>query len=49
MLSHYLKCRTNTESKNLKAFRTKNGIIRLLSKCIVCDSKKREIYQRARS
>ena len=35
MLSHYLKCR-----KNPKVVRTKNGIIMLLSKCEVCDSKK---------
>ena len=38
MLSYYcLKCRKNTESKNPKAAKTKNGRIMLLSKC---DSKK---------
>ena len=40
MLSYCLKCRKNTESKNLKVSRTKNGRIMLLSKCAVCDSKK---------
>ena len=40
MLSYCLKCRKNTESKNLKVPRTKNGRIMLLSKCAVCDSKK---------
>ena len=32
--------RKNTESKNPKVTRTKNGRIMLLSKCAVCDSKK---------
>ena len=41
MLSYYcLKCRKNTESKNPKAAKTKNGRIMLLSKCTVSDSKK---------
>ena len=40
MLSYCLKCRKNTESKNPKAVRTKNGRIMLSSKCAVCDSKK---------
>ena len=35
-----MKCRKNTESKNPKVARTKNGRIMLLSKCAVCDSKK---------
>ena len=35
----YLKCRRNTESKNPKALKTKNGRIMLLSKCSVCDTK----------
>ena len=35
-----LKCRKNTENKNLKLVRTKNGTIMLLLKCAVCDSKK---------
>ena len=40
MLSYCLKCRKNTESKNPKAVRTKNGRKMLLLKCVVCDSKK---------
>ena len=41
MLSYYyLKCRKNTESKNAKLARTKNGTIMLLSSCVVCNSKK---------
>ena len=39
MLSYWLKCRKNTESKNPKV-RTKNVKIMLLSKCTVCESKK---------
>ena len=52
MLSYCLKCRKNTENKNLKVVRTKNGRIMLLSKREVCDSKKsksKKIYQRAKS
>ena len=40
MLSYCLKCRKNTESKNPKVVRTKNGIIMILSKCAVFNSKK---------
>ena len=40
MLLYCLKCRKNTESKNPKVARSKNGRIMLLSKCAVCDSKK---------
>ena len=40
MLFYCLKCRKNTESKNPKVLRTKNGRIMLLSKCSVCNSKK---------
>ena len=35
-----LKCRKNTESKNPKVVKTKNGRRMLLSKCAVCNSKK---------
>ena len=38
MLSHFLKCRKNGESKNSKVARAKNGRIMFLSKCVVCDS-----------
>ena len=41
MLLYYcLKCRKNTEGKNPKVAKTKNGRIMLLSNCVVCDSKK---------
>ena len=40
MLSYCLECRENTESKNPKVVRTKNGRIMLVSKCAVCDCKK---------
>ena len=40
MLSYCLKCTKNTESKNPKIARTKNGRIMLLSKCAACDIKK---------
>ena len=41
MLLYCLKCRKNTESKNLKVVKTKKtGRIMLLSKCAVCDIKK---------
>ena len=35
MLSYCLKCRKNTESKNAKIVRTKNGRRIFLSKCAV--------------
>ena len=35
-----MKSKKNTESKNLKSVRTRNGRKMLLSKCAVCDSKK---------
>ena len=40
MLSYCLKCRKNTESKDPKTVKTKNGRIMLLSKCAVCYNKK---------
>ena len=40
MLSYCLKCRKNTETKNLKVTRIKSGRMMLLSNCTVCDSKK---------
>ena len=38
MLSYCLKWRKNTERKNPKVVRTKNGRIMLLSECAVCNS-----------
>ena len=40
MLWYCLKCRKNTESKNPKVVRTKNGRIMLLSKFSLCNSEK---------
>ena len=39
MLSHYLNCSKNTESKKPGIEKTKNGKIMLLSNCTVCASK----------
>ena len=36
MLPYCFKCRKNTESKNAKVVKTKNGRIMLLWKCEVC-------------
>ena len=43
MLLYCLKCGKNTESKNPKVARTKNGRIILLSKCAMCDSKNQNL------
>ena len=40
MLPYCLKCRKDTESKNLKVVRNKNRKTMLLWKCEVCDGKK---------
>ena len=40
MLSYCLRCIKDTESKNLKVVRAKNGRKMLLSKCAMCISKK---------
>ena len=45
MLSYCFKCRKNTESKTPKVARAKDGRIKLLSKCVMCASKKIKIYQ----
>ena len=49
MLSHYLKCRKNTESKNPKVLRIKTPRIMRLSKCIVCNSKKSKFMKEQES
>ena len=46
MLLYYcLKCRKNTESKNPKVAKAKNGRIMLVSNCVVCDSKKSKFFK----
>ena len=42
MLSYYLKCKKNAESKNLKVVKIKNWTTMLLSKCEVCDRVKNQ-------
>ena len=49
MLSYCLKCRKNTQSKNPKLARTKNGRTMLLSKCAVCDSKKSKFIKQQKA
>ena len=49
MLLHCLKCRINTESKNLNIVKTKIGKLMLLSKCEVCDSKKSKFINKQES
>ena len=39
MLSYYLKCSKNVESKNQKIVKTKNGRTMLFSKFAICDGK----------
>ena len=45
MLSYWLKCRKNTESKNPKVVRIKIRRIMLLSKSAVCDSEKSKVIK----
>ena len=40
MLSYRLKCKKNTENINPKVSKTSNGRTLILSKCVICDSKK---------
>ena len=40
MQSYCLKCKKNTESINLKVSKTSNGKTMVLSKCVICSSKK---------
>ena len=36
MLTYCLKCKRNTESKDAKMIKTKNGKVILSSECVVC-------------
>ena len=40
MLSYCLTCKKNSESINPRVSKTTNGKTMMLSKCIICDSKK---------
>ena len=46
MLPYSLMCRKNTESKNPKNVRAKNGRIMPVSKCEVCDSTKSKFVKK---
>ena len=46
MLPYCLKGKKNRESKNPKVVKTKNGRIKLLSKCAVCESKKSKLIKK---
>ena len=46
MLLYCFKCRKNTESKNPKVVRIKNGRVMLISKCEVWDSKKSRLIKK---
>ena len=43
MLSYFLKCRKNMQSKNTEVLKAKNG--RTISKCSVCNSKSRNFLK----
>ena len=40
MLTYCLVCKKNTENKDVKMIKTKNGRLLLSSNCAVCDNKK---------
>ena len=40
MLYYHLKCEKNTENINPKVSKTSNGKTMMLSKCVICGSKK---------
>ena len=42
MLSYCSKCKKNTDSVNPRACATSNGRTMILSKCVICGSKKQE-------
>ena len=46
MLSYCLKCRKNAERKNPTVAKTKNGRKMLLSKCVLCGSKKSKFIKK---
>ena len=46
MLFYCSKCRENTESKNPKVVKTKNGRIMVSSNCMVCGSEKPKFIEK---
>ena len=49
MLYYCFECRKNDESKNSSVSKINNGKTIILSKCLVCDSKKKQDYERTRN
>ena len=45
MLTYCLKCKSNTENKDVKMIKTKNGRVILPSKCAICGSKKSRLMK----
>ena len=46
MKSYCLSCRKNTENINPRISKTSNGKTMLLSKCVICDSKKSKFIKK---
>ena len=46
MISHCLKCKTNTESINPNISATSNGKTMILSTCAICGSKKSKFIKK---
>ena len=40
MQTYSVSCRKNTENKNAKVIRTKNGRLQMKSQCSICGNKK---------
>ena len=45
MLSYCLKCKKNTETINSRVSKKTNGKTMMLSKCVICGSKKSEFIK----
>ena len=48
MQTYCVSCKSNTENKNVKIVRTKNGRLQMRSFCFVCGNKKSKICKRTR-
>ena len=46
MLSYCLKCKNNTESINPRVLKLGNGKTMILSKCLICGSKKSKFIKK---
>ena len=45
MKSYCLKCRKNTENINQRVSKTSNSKTMVLSKCVICSSKKQDLLK----